>query len=229
MLALIRKDLVTSGQPILIVIGLWIVQWITVLRLENLMTVGAFGTMVLPILIFGTDTSANGEAFTCSLPVRRASIVKARFAVSAVLTLAGLGITWLLALVTRALAPELAAEKGVEFTARGAAVFVVVVALLLGLIYPFLFRAGFRRGMIHCSVATAALLALLTAAEYVVSINQGYEMFRVTPFSGLASGVNQVLAPVGHSMRAVLAVVALAMWMVGSAALSIRVFERREF
>jgi len=144
MLALIRKDLVTSGQPILIVIGLWIVQWVTVLRLENVMTVGAFGTMVLTILIFGTDTSANGEAFTCS-------------------------------------------------------------------------------------VATAALFALLTAAEYLVSINQGYDMFRVTPFSGLASNLNRLLAPVGHSMRAVLAVAALAMWMLGSMALSVNVFERREF
>ena len=121
----------------LIVIGLWIVQWVTVLRLENVMTVGAF-------LIFGTDTSANGEAFTCS-------------------------------------------------------------------------------------VATAALFALLTAAEYLVSINQGYDMFRVTPFSGLASNLNRLLAPVGHSMRAVLAVAALAMWMLGSMALSVHVFERREF
>ncbi|MBW2278968.1 MAG: ABC-2 transporter permease [Deltaproteobacteria bacterium] len=111
MLALIKKDLVTSRQPILIVIGLWVVQWITVLRLENLMTIGAFGTMVLPILIFGTDTSANGEVLTCSLPVRRASIVKARFVVAAILTLVGLCITGLLALAVQRFAPTLAAEK----------------------------------------------------------------------------------------------------------------------
>jgi len=67
------------------VIGLWVVQWITVLRLENLMTVSTFATMVLPLLIFGTDTSSNGEALTCSLPVRRASVVKARYVVSAML------------------------------------------------------------------------------------------------------------------------------------------------
>jgi len=229
MLALIMKDLVTSRQSILIVIGLWIVQWITVLRLENLMTVAAFATMVLPILIFGTDTTANGEVLTCSLPVRRASIVRARFVVAALLTLFGLGIAWLLVQAMQAFAPALAVEKGVEFTLGGALGFVAVVAAMLGLLFPFLFHAGFRRGMIHCSVTVAVVLTLLTAAEYVVSVFQGYEMFQVKPFSGLASSLVRMLEPAGPVVRRTLAVALLAGWVLASLALSIRLFRRREF
>lgn len=229
MLALIKKDLVTSRQPILIVIGLWVVQWITVLRLENLMTVSTFATMVLPLLIFGTDTSANGDILTCSLPVRRASVVKARYLVSAMLLLTGLGVTWILATVTRAVAPELAASKGIEMTRGGVLGFVTVVAVMLGLLYPFLFRSGFRRGIIQSSIAIAGLFAALTGVEYLVSLRRGYEMFRVTPFSGIATGVLSALEPIGSPGLVVLASALVVAWIAGSMALSVRLFARREF
>ena len=38
----------------------------------------------------------------------------ARYVVSVLLTVGGLGITWLLASVTRAVAPELASEKRID-------------------------------------------------------------------------------------------------------------------
>ena len=83
--------------------------------------------------------------------------------------------------------------------------------------------------MIHCSVTVAAVFALLTAAEFVVSINQGYEMFKVQPFSGLGSGLVRMLEPIGTLARRSLAVVALVGWVQASLMLSIRLFERREF
>ena len=61
--------------------------------------------------------------------------------------------------------------------------------------------------------------AVLTAAEYVVSIQQGFEMFKVRPFSGLASGLVRLLEPIGPLARRALA----------SLLLSIHLFERREF
>ncbi|MBW2278969.1 MAG: hypothetical protein JRF63_15865 [Deltaproteobacteria bacterium] len=83
--------------------------------------------------------------------------------------------------------------------------------------------------MIHCSVAVAATLTLLTAAEFVVSIVQGYEMFKVQPFSGLMSGLFRMLEPAGPVVRRTLAVTLLGGWVLASLLLSVRLFQRREF
>ena len=70
---------------------------------------------------------------------------------------------------------------------------------------------------------------MLTAAEYVVSVVQGYEMFQVRPFSGLVSGLVRLLEPAGPMVRRTLAVALSVGWVLASLALSIRQFRRREF
>ena len=100
--------------------------------------------------------------------------------------------------LVRFLAPEAAAAHGIAFTAAHAVGFLLIVVLFSSLTTPFLFRSGFRRGILECGIVLAGVLVILTIIEYVISLRFGYAMFKATPFIGI---VRLLRGAVGSSAR----------------------------
>jgi ABC-2 type transport system permease protein len=227
MFRLLRKDLVVSWKAILVIQALWLIQWLTVLRLESLLMLSAFATAILPLLAFGIDDSSNGDALICSLPVRRSDVVRARYLLTAILGVAGLGFAWLVATVAQFVAPDVAAGHGIEFTKTHAGGFLLIVMTFTSITIPFLFRSGFRRGIIECGFAIVGIGVVMTLGEYVISLRDGYAMFEATPFIGIARALGSMADSFGLATQTI-AVAVLAGLVAMSMVASTRFYEARD-
>lgn len=212
MLTLLRKDLVVTWKAILIIEGLWIIEWLTVLRLEGMLSVSACATAILPILAFGIDDNGNGDALICSLPVRRRDIVRTRYVLAFLLCLAGLGMTWIVSALAQVLAPQVAVAHGIELTGVQAGGFVVIVVIFTSVTMPFLFRSGFRRGILECGAVLAGILVVLSIIEYVISLRLGYAMFRVKPFAGIVGFIRDGVQSLGIGGPLTVVTVLIGLW-----------------
>lgn len=196
-----------------------------------------WGTVVsASLLLIGTcalDWKNGADLFVQSLPVTRASVVRARYltaAAAGLLTLAlgaALGIAAALILDTRGIPwPRwVAADVGLSF--------VVAYAVVVAVYLPCHFRWGFGRGNLAAALALAAMLVLAdatrTLASEVMPRADGTTSAEALPIGQIPAAVAFLAGRLGVGPAALLlgAAVCALLWLSSGAA--VRATRRREY
>ena len=161
---LMIRDLVLSRRPLLLNGGVaaafLVYSSLSVSSPHAYAVFAALMMLFLPIVISTREDLAKAMASTCALPVSRVEVVRARFLLSWLLSLAGLAV----ALAIGTFVPGSAVRGGVLLEVGNIALALTVVILASALLLPLVIRLGFM-GVIACLVAAQGLgivLMLLT-------------------------------------------------------------------
>jgi len=186
---------------------------------------GCLGITVLIEDLFRT------EAYFSSLPLRRSTIVQARYLLAGLLMLGG-GIivfaygrlvnsmTWLRAVKL---------NLGVIMTLEGVMGYVLAMAILVGLYFPFYFRFGLVRGSLGFAIAVAGLGFALSAVLALLNENPfKSDDFLKDPGIGIVRAIGQVKDGLGPPLFIAVGLVLAAWFLWVSLRLSIRFYEKRD-
>ena len=194
-------------------------------------------TFLLTIVQPALEDRFGLAPFLNSLPVTRSEVVRAQYAGTGILALAGLGVLLAVPALLGALSPSSGVGAAVWLSPAGLLSFVVPVVLLELLFLPLYFRLGFGRAVWAFLISLLGLVVIGSGAAEVVSLLIGRPLSRVfpvdrgilavpyKPFLPLAGRLKDALGTAGLG-AAVLGVLALLGWL--SIRLSIRFFRRRE-
>lgn len=163
LLNLLRRDFLLHGRMLLISYAIFFAfEAYVALRVDSAqfwLTTAAIYAAFLSITVFAREDKFGSSAWTCTLPVRRAEIVRARFVMAwlvvAAALVAGAALTALLP-GTRVVLPEIVLPATLLSAATA-------VTLIVALMLPFLIRFGLLGVMIFlvgAQMLGAALLAL---------------------------------------------------------------------
>jgi hypothetical protein len=177
------------------------------------------------------------DALYISLPVKRATVVRARYLLAGVLTIVGGAVIFSLLgpinafLKTRN--PKI--DIGILMTVEGGAGFLIAVTLAWVLYLPMYFGLGFGRGSAVFSFAFLGLGLGLAGIERLAARWLGWRSLLLTPESlkdpgsGILEAVGRVRGELGTPLFIVIIVIVLGALGFISLLLSIRLYERREF
>lgn len=225
MLEVIKKDLILNRNVMLlntvvfggclVVIAIWLPDFP-----PTRLFAGFAGIMMafLPAITVTREDRFNAMALGCSLPVRRKTIVRARFVLSlGTASLGLLGIFLLVSLLPHShYRPADLFDRGPLLTA------LAVIAIALSLLLPFILRFGMN-GVLIFLVVTQVLGALLLTVVSVAGFAQHREI--VGQIVGGFVRLRELTGPVvfGGLMTAVLLALLTFSYLV-----SVKVFENRE-
>jgi hypothetical protein len=230
MFKLLRKDLILNGRVIGGTYAFWSLLWLGGPAMDGSgsMPFGVWGGGVsvacafLPIVMILRDDKFRAGALTCSLPVKRESIVLSRYlggwlvALSAV-ALAMLALTALSLFGVQPLLPP---------TPMLPVTVIMVIGVALALMMPVAIRYG-SAGVIGLLVALQVLgvVALLASALFDVRLVQGIESAVRAIVRG-GTRLHGAVGPVAFAAALVAAVLGL---NYASFSLSSLLYRRREF
>ncbi len=173
MLDLVWKDLVVARRPLMIVLPFGVLQ---------LAATASVGPVFLPaalllaaVLAFGSipiEEAQRTEILWNSLPVRRGTIVAARYVTALTGMLAGLGLSWVVAQVVS----RLMGNSGAPFAGFPAlAMLLAILALAAAVFLPLYFCCGLGRAVILFSVAGIASMCAMAIGVRITLYVHGYD------------------------------------------------------
>jgi hypothetical protein len=169
-IALLLKDLKASQLPLAAIFVLYVLTSVTAARADEalfwLSIAFTAGLWVVPAVV---DWQADADRFICSLPVARATIVRARSAWMLCAAAAGAAAWAAAGHLWRIVAPELDRAPGTPMwqSVEGILAFAAVAAVLAALFLPCYSRFGIGKGSAVFGFLTLAIVAVvagLTAA-----------------------------------------------------------------
>jgi hypothetical protein len=178
----------------------------------------SFMMAFLPAVIVTREDKFNAMVLGCSLPVRRKTIVQARFVLS--LAMAGGGI--LGALLFGAFAPFSRFAPSDLFAWGPLVTGLTGITLVLAILLPFTLRYGMK-GILLFLVASQVLGVLLLTVTQVTHSELDRRI--VEAIGGFFSSLHQVLGELGFNL---VLVAFLGVLLLLSYLISVRVFENRE-
>jgi hypothetical protein len=228
MLKLLRKDFILSWKILAFSYGAWGVLWLGEpwFHREMDMNAGLWSGMVagmcgfLPIIIVTREDKFKAAALTCSLPVRRATIVASRYVGGwlVALTCALLAVVSMYLLSWWVGAPA-APESATLVT------MVAIMGLSIALMMPFTLRFGVA-GVIILLVALQLTGILVLVGAALLGLPAGFIGRGADAALRAGQRVHETLGTTGFSAMVVFMVLVL---NVASCRLSAWVYERREF
>jgi len=191
---------------------------------EALFTLGVMLAVALALAVPAIEWRANTDRLLASLPVRRATLVRARYAAAGL----AVALAWGVWVATGALlAPLLAAHRtpgDTWATAEGNAAFVTLCVSILAVILPLFFRLGLGRAatvFVPVAVTVYGLAALVARA-----LHGGAGL--VPPGALARSGLVALARTWGGPAAAAVTLLLLAGLVALSLGISIRAFRRRD-
>jgi hypothetical protein len=238
MLKLCAKDFVACRWWWLLVIAVFLLYWTFPFRSSLALMLGAVvltsGWIAVALTL---EDRYRTEAFYCSLPLRRSTIVLGRYVLAGILAPAGGILVFLYAHLLNsvtlfgptkiALAPFL--------TVEGVTTFVLFMAVLVSLYLPFYFRYGLGRGTLAFAAAVLVLAAGIAGLGRlaVALFNLRSPLFTAEFLKDPGLGMLRTFAAVKETLSLpafLAAVLALLMGAVLlSVTLSVRFYQKREF
>lgn len=225
MLKLIRKDLILNKKLILMnaVILLACLGYFAAAATRTPPRVYAgfasFMMAFLPATLITQEDKFKAMTLGCSLPVSRKAIVQARFALSLLLALTGL----LLSFLFGALLPFSRYGFADLFAGTPLLMAFTGIGLVLSVLLPFTLRYGMKGLFIFLVIMQVLGIVLFTAAQLTRSSpDRQIVGYAVEFFVGL----RESLGPAGFSALIMVAVAAL---LAGAYGVSLRIFQNREF
>jgi hypothetical protein len=195
--------------------------------------VGLFFPVLGAALVFGSlfvtfalDDRSGVDALYGSLPLKRATVVRGRYALAGFLAAAGGAIVFGTLPLLGVLARARHEEPSLMFlrSAEGVVGFLFVVAPAILIFLPLCFRYGFGRGSIRFVVVTG-VLGVLAAAVALPSMPKGSGG---NPLRAAIHALGVVRASIGTPLFVAAAVLVTACLTWISLALSLKAYERRE-
>jgi len=224
MLRVIRKDLIMNRAVLLINAVIFGACLIFVATLEEdtppKLYAGFASLMMafLPATMVTREDKFNAMALGCSLPVRRKTVVRARFALSVGMALVGILGSFLLG----AFIPHSSLRASDLFSWDTFLTGMSAVTIILALLLPFTLRFGMK-GILTFLVATQVLGVVLLTLTRVTASNADKAV--VERIIGAVLRLHEVAGPVGFHLL-------LAGFLLGlltaSYHVSVRAFEMRE-
>jgi hypothetical protein len=230
MLKLLRKDLILNGRVIGWTYAFWSLLWLGGPTMDGSgsMPFGVWGGGVsvacsfLPIVMILRGDKFRAGALTCSLPVKRESVVLSRYLGGWIVALAAVAIAMLAmtALSLFGVQPLLPPTPMLPVTV------IMVIGVVLALMMPVAIRYG-SAGVIGLLVALQVLgvAALLAGALFDVRPLQGIE----SAVSAIVRGGTRLHGAIGPLAFAAVLVAAVLGLNYASFSLSSLLYRRREF
>jgi hypothetical protein len=220
----IQKDLILSRDVILIN-GIIFLAFLAFFAAESNRTpphvYAGFASLMmafLPAVLVTREDKFDAMALGCSLPVRRKTIVQARYVQSVVLAVTGL----LGALVFGALAPFSRFEPGDLFSWRPFLTGVTGVGLVLSIFLPFTFRFGMKGILVFLAGMQVLGVLLFTLVQVTDS---SMDRVIIGKIVSVFIWAHQALGTTGFTL---VLLASLALILALSYLISVRVFQNRE-
>ena len=230
MLKLLRKDLILSGRVIGWTYAFWSLLWLggPTMSGSGHMPFGVWGGGVsvacafLPIVMILRDDKFRAGALTCSLPVKRETIVASKYAGGWMLALSAVAIAMLAmaALSLFGVRPLLPPTPMLPVTV------ITVIGVVLAVMMPVAIRYG-SAGVMGLLVALQILgvVALMASALFDVRLLQGLE----SAVRAIVRGGTQLRGAIGPGAFSVVVVAGVLALNYASFGLCSRLYGRREF
>ncbi|MDH4196025.1 MAG: ABC-2 transporter permease [Candidatus Aminicenantes bacterium] len=222
---LIRLEFLMSRKALLIMLGFaaaclaWAAAYFPSPRLYIVMVSFIIG-LSLPVAVHGREDKFKTSSLLCSLPVRRSSVVLAKFTA----TWMALGAGYLFAVAVVAVLPFAKFPFREILTVREALLALALTSLAFAFVLPFIIRFGIT-GLMIGLVATQLLGVLLfTSALLFGRTNNPFRFVLDTAIKALKSLFHLKPTP-GYLALLAVAVIAI---NAGSLLLARRVYLRRE-
>lgn len=219
----IWKDLLFSRRDLLVNLVIITVTLALLSSLDDMSAraVGFFAGLmaaVFPITLVTREDKSNALALSCSLPVTRRTVVRARYVFGIALAVGGV----LLALSVAALLPASSLTAAALFGGGPLLLALSLALLFMGLMLPFALRYG-AMGLIGLMVALQVVGVVLLVVTQITGSNADVRLI-----DGVVGGVRSLRETLGGLGFTALLWAALAVFMAGSYQLAVFVFERRE-
>jgi hypothetical protein len=177
------------------------------------------------------------EVFYASLPLKRSSIVLARYVLTALLSLAGLTFVFFYGylLISVVKLRWIAIDLRSIFNVEGITGFVLFTAFLAALYFPFYFRHGLAKGSFIFAAVLLGLAIVLAGAERLAAnvLHLTETLFTAEFLKDPGLGIIRTIGTVRNSVGLPLFVGAAFVFLAGMLAISIRLsvrfYKRREF
>ncbi len=184
-LNLVKRDFAVSKFYLIVAVLVWILYGVQAFMFNMYAATGLLFTMFLPSIFIIMDTFFKAEIQFCSFPVKRTTVVYARYISSLILIMSGLILTAFLGLIFDAFLSAEDKSFKILMTWPGIAGFLFSVILFISIIMPFIFRFGLVKGLVIFVSAVVSCILVITVIEYIISVNQGYVMFTKPYFRGI--------------------------------------------
>jgi hypothetical protein len=235
MRALLLKDLVAIRRWLWLIVPSWILTALTLSRSSTtFFWSGVALAGVLAWLVPGLEWRSDASRFVCSLPVARATVVRARLTAALVAAVVSLGCWLALGRALEALVHRPASFASTWAGLEGVCAYVATCIVLTALVLPCYFRFGFGKGsavsallVMGACAATGALGSSVMPAG-IAAGQSGFPAISDVPATllGLFGSARQHAGGAVTGLGAVMAGVAV-LW--SSARLSMVWYERQEF
>jgi hypothetical protein len=225
LLKLLRRDVLLHGRMLLISYAIFLAfEAYFALRVSSArfwLTTAAIYAAFRSITVFAREDKFGSSAWTCTLPVRRAEVVRARFVIAWLLVAAALATGAAMAALlpgTRVVLPEIVLPATLLCAATA-------VTLIVALMLPFLIRFGLLGIMIF--LVGAQMLGAGVLALAMVLGRRGRHVS--VGFSSIAHAVRSAYEAFPPTISIVLAVALLFAINWAGYRLSVFLFRRRDF
>jgi ABC-2 family transporter protein len=177
------------------------------------------------------------ETFYASLPLRRSSIVLARYILTGLLSLAGLAFVFLYGYLLTSVVKLrwMTIDLGSLLSLDGITGFALFTAFLAALYFPFYFRHGLAKGSFIFAAVLLGLAIVLAGAERLAAnvLHLTETLFTAEflkdPGLGIVRAIGTVRDSAGLPLFVGAAFILLAGMLAVSIRLSIRFYQKREF
>lgn len=237
MFRLCLKDFyVNRGLP-LVIAGIFSLYFVLFFLLERQMVEPTLFVFIVTLILMYTDEKYKTDTLYCSLPVKRSTIVLARY-VSLLLTiLPGIGLAVLFTFLLKEIWPMGFPPPPEGWTTMNWFSVLFPLALIFSIFFPLYFRFGYSKGVMLGFISTAVVGFLLMGLFYVmVSIKSGswglaqYTEGKESPVLAFITGITgQAMGIFGKQNLLIYLSLLMIPLVVVSILLSIKFYSKREF
>jgi hypothetical protein len=238
MLNLIKKDLFAGylflfGIVILAPFITWMEIWAMIDDFGGLI-LGIFTliTMILCIasafIFMAVDASPNTDAIYASLPVKRSTIVAARYVTSYTMMFSCFFIIILMCLGSVYLFNKTDQAFNVLLSLRGIASMSLFLIFILSFILPFVFTFGAGKGFKVALILQIALITLIPVIKFIFNVLNGFFEFDIAFFSRFLKETLIWIIALPASQAYILIILLIIIVITISLTLSIRFYNRRD-
>ncbi len=187
MLNLIRKDSIAGWMFLIGVII--IIPFITLIAMWAMMD--DFGGVIISVFTFivmalciassfiflGVDNAYKADMIYASLPIRRSSIVLARYLSSFILTTGSFNLAVLSCLSMVYIFNETDPAFNIILSFRGIITMISFLFMILSFIFPFIFKFGIGKGVTAALISQISLMITVPMIKFAIKALQGILSF----------------------------------------------------
>ena len=230
------KDLRVARRWLLIITPFYLVYAATFFRITTLyLMVNMLNTFLLAMGVTIIDDYHKAHTLLCSMPVRRRTLVAARYSSSILILILGMGACFAYGLLLDRFVTIDYGSFDLSLVGNAIVPYLAVTVFLLCLFFPFYFRFGILKGAIVFTISVTALIVLsvgsvsLLKAIGIESVGTWGQSISQSRGMAIFSIVSRMRDEMGLPLFVPLVGVFLGAVLTISVLLSVRYYEKREF